>query len=122
MRYQKANSLAADLIELERTLSGDAASTTSTQQIGELRADRGKSSAQTPADNAINTILIACLAAVLGAVAGGGICYAILSGQIKELKAYYETKTASESPFAASAPNAPPTKTTAEADPEAGSW
>lgn len=113
MRYQKANSLAADLIELERTLSGDT-SAGAPQQIGELRADRGKTSAQTPADNAINTILIASLAAVLGAVAGGGICYAILNGQIKELKTYYETKSSTESPFAGTAPNTLPTKTASE--------
>ncbi|MBA3994126.1 MAG: hypothetical protein C0469_11415 [Cyanobacteria bacterium DS2.3.42] len=120
MRYQKANSLAADLIELERTLSGDTNSSTATHQIGELRADRGKSAAHNPADNAINTILIACLAGVLGAVAGGGICYAIMSGQIKELKTYYEAKANSESPFA-SAPNTPPVKTATESTPKPAS-
>jgi hypothetical protein len=125
LRYQKANSLAADLIELERTLSGDADSTPSTQQLGELRADRGKTSAQTPADNAINTILIATLAGVIGAVAGAGICYAVLSGQIKEeLKTYYEAKAATESPFAAAAPNAASSKDGIEqkAKPAVGSY
>ncbi len=124
LRYQKANSLAADLIELERTLSGDAVGTTATQQIGELRADRGKVSAQTPADNAINTILIATLTAVIGAVAGAGICYMVLSGQIKDLKAYYEAREASASPFAAAQQNAPPSKVGPDqkVKPQAGSY
>ncbi|MCC7531974.1 MAG: protein kinase [Candidatus Melainabacteria bacterium] len=124
LRYQKANSLAADLIELERTLSGDADSTPATQQIGKLRADRGKAFAQTPADNAINTILIATLTLVIGAVAGAGICYVILSGQIKDLKAYYEDREASAFPFEAAQQNAPPSKVSPEqkASPQAGSY
>ncbi len=122
LRYQKANSLAADLIELERTLSGDANSTSATQQIGELRADRGKVSAQTPADNAINTILIAILTAVIGAVAGAGICYAVLSGQIKDLKTYYEAREANASPFAVSSSNAPPSNSEQKSKPKPGSY
>lgn len=124
LRYQKANSLAADLIELERALSGDANSTTATQQIGELRADRGKVSAQAPADIAINTILIATLTAVIGAVAGAGICYVVLSSQIKDLKTYYEDREASASPFAAASQSAPPPKVGSNqySRPKAGSF
>lgn len=103
-RYQKANSLAADLIELERSLSGEASSN-SAQPIGELRADRGKTATKAAQGMATNTILVSILAAALGAIGGAGICYFALSGQMKEMKDYYEARIPKESPFGASAPS-----------------
>ncbi len=107
-RYQKASSLAADLIALERTLAGDASSTTASQPVGELRAEKTRAGAVTQADIAINTILIAVLAAVLGGIIGAVTCYVIMHGQIKEMKTYYENKTAKEASFGQTAPNATP--------------
>ncbi len=122
-RYQKASSLAADLIELERALSGDTTGAAD-QDIGALRANRGKTTAQSPVDNAIHTILVASLAGVIGAAVGGGICYAILSGQIKDIKTYYENKQSIESPFAITSPNTIPGKNGQESStkPTAGSF
>lgn len=99
-RYQKANSLAADLIELERSLSGENSTSSSTQQIGELRADRGKTATKGGQSFNSNTLLIAGAAALLGAAAGATICYFALSNQIKELKTFYEERMPKESPFA----------------------
>jgi len=104
-RYQKANSLAADLIELERSLSGETNSSTA-QPIGELRADRGKSLAKGREKLTNNTIVAGSLALALGAAMGAGICYYVMSAQIKEIKDYYEARMPKESPFASAAPNA----------------
>lgn len=115
-RYQKANSLAADLIELERNLSGESSS--STQQIGELRAERGKSALTKKNPLSTDTILIACIAALLGAAAGGVICYLAIGNQIKELKDYYETRMAQEPSIAAPAKSTSPPETPTEPAPE----
>ncbi len=103
LRYQKASALAADLIELERTLSGDS-SAQANEQSGELKSQRGRIAAAGPSQLSQNAIVIASLAALTGAAAGAGICYLILSGQIKEIKTYYEAKAAREAPFNSEAP------------------
>lgn len=103
-RYQKANSLAADLIELERSLSGEGNGSTATA-IGELRADRGKSLAKEREGLSNNTIFVSALALAMGTAVGAGSCYYVMSGQIKEIKIYYESRMPKESPFASNAPN-----------------
>lgn len=119
-RYQKANSLAADLIELERSLSGEANSSTG-QQIGELRADRGKSPAKGKESLTTNSIVFVCLASIAGIAIGAGSCYYVMSWQIKEIKDYYEARMPKESPFGSSAPNpvSPPETSASQEKPTA---
>jgi serine/threonine protein kinase len=121
MRYQHASALAKDLIDLERNLSGE---TTPSLKKGQLPSDKGKLVSKGSADTSTNTIAVAILAAFIGAIVGGGLCYWALNSQLNELSARYEALKAGQNTFASEAQSEgqAATKSSSSAAPQAGSY